>query len=231
MTASSSVTDATSHLEARAVSKRFHPGTAAEVAALTDVSLQVARGSFVALTGPSGGGKTTLLSILGALDRPSAGVAMLSGTDLVRASDAERARLRRRLGFVFQSSPMLRGLAAWENATYPLVPMGTSRASRRARAVELFARVGLDALLEKKPEELSGGELQRVGIARALVAEPEAVLADEPTSHLDRFNAEAVTRLLEEIHAAGATVVVATHDERLLRCATATYEIVGGRLA
>jgi putative ABC transport system ATP-binding protein len=224
------VTVAPPHFEARDVARRFHAGTRAEVRAVDGVTLSIARGAFAAVTGPSGGGKTTLLALLGALDRPTGGSVLFGGVDLGQVSDAERSRARRRIGFVFQASPMIRGLPVWENVTYPLVPLGVGGAARRERAASLLARVGLPGFLEKTPQELSGGEAQRVGIARALVQDPEAVLADEPTSNLDRRTGDAVADLLREIHARGTTVVVATHDPRLVAAAGVRHEIDGGRL-
>jgi len=201
-----------------------------EVRALDGVSLSVARGAFLAVTGPSGGGKTTLLSLLAALDRPTGGVVLFDGEDLGGAAEPERARVRRRLGIVFQSSPMIPGLPLWENVTYPLVPRGVPSRERRRIAGALLQRVGIAHRDGARPEELSGGERQRVGIARALAGDPEAILADEPTSDLDRDTAAAVVALLREFHASGRTVVVATHDEDLEALATVTCRLRGGRV-
>jgi putative ABC transport system ATP-binding protein len=216
-------------LEARAVSKSWRRGDRV-VTALDAVSLAVPRGAFAALTGPSGSGKSTLLALLGALDRPTAGTARFEGRDLGAISEAERTRTRRRIGFVFQAFPMLRGLPVWENVALPLVPAGTPRRSRRERAAALLSRVGLSDRVDARPETLSGGESQRAGLARALVLEPVAVLADEPTSNLDRASGAAIADLLAGLHAAGTTVLVATHDPRLLAVAGTTHELDAGRL-
>jgi len=216
--------------EARGAGRRFHPGTRREVVALAGATLGVPRGAFVAIAGPSGCGKTTLLSLLGALDRPTEGEVLFDGKSLEGASGAELSRVRRRIGFVFQLTPTLRRLPVWENVAVPLVPRGASARQRRAAAAAALERVGLAFAMNKRPEELSGGELQRAGVARALVAHPEAVLADEPTSNLDDANAEAVTRILLDAHARGTTVVVATHDPRLLHAASAVYRLHAGRL-
>jgi putative ABC transport system ATP-binding protein len=216
-------------LEARAVSKSWRSGGRVAVA-LDAVSLVVPRGAFAALTGPSGSGKSTLLAVLGALDRPSAGTALFEGRDLSSISEAERTRTRRRIGFVFQAFPMLRGLPVWENVALPLVPGGVPRRDRRERAEALLARVGLSDRADARPETLSGGEAQRAGLARALVLDPVVVLADEPTSNLDKASGAVLADLLQGLHAAGTTLLVATHDPRLLAIAGTTYELDAGRL-
>ena len=216
--------------EACDVARVFRARSGTRVRALDGVSLAVPRGAFLAVTGPSGCGKTTLLALLGALDRPSAGTVRFDASDLGEASDAERSRIRRRLGIVFQQSHMIRGLPLWENVTYPLVPRGVPGRERRRIAVRLLERVGVPGRENAHPEELSGGERQRVGIARALAGDPEAVLADEPTSDLDRESAVAVVTLFREIHAAGTTLVVATHDPAIEALASGTCRLRDGRL-
>ncbi len=206
--------------EARDACRRFR-----DVCALDRATLAVPRGAFVAITGPSGCGKTTLLALLGALDRPTSGTVLFDGHDLGGASEPYRSRVRRRLGIVFQSSPMIEGLPLWENVTYPLVPRGVATRERRRIAAALLERVGIRGRDGARPEELSGGERQRVGVARALAADPEAILADEPTSDLDRETAAAVVKLLREFHAAGRTVVAATHDPAIEALATETFRL------
>jgi len=179
---------------------------------LADVSLTVERGSCVAIVGRSGCGKTTLLSLLGALDVPTRGQVLYDGTDFRAMSGVRRARARRRIGVIFQQSPMIARLPLWENVTYPLVPRGTSADERREIAVHWLERLGLADRIGARPEELSGGERRRVGVARALAGEPDLILADEPTSDLDSDNAEGVRRLFEEFRSAGGTLVLATHD-------------------
>ncbi len=212
--------------EAREACRAFR-----DVRALDRVSISVPRGAFLAVTGPSGCGKTTLLALLGALDRPTAGSVFFDGIDLGGSSEPERSRVRRRLGIVFQSSPLIRGLPLWENVTWPLVPRGVPARERRRIGGALLDRVGIARRAGARPEELSGGERQRVGVARALVADPEAVLADEPTSDLDRETATAVVGLLREFHASGRTVVVATHDPAVEALATVTLRLREGRVA
>src|SRR2546425_5347482 len=172
-------------LEVQQLCKFYGSGTAAEVRALEDVSLAVPPGAFVVLTGPSGSGKTTLLALLGGLERPTRGRVFFAGRDLGDCSDVELARIRRRVGFIFQDFALIGGLPVWENITYPLIPRGVSRRQRWQRAQELLSRFGLSDKLSRRPRELSGGEQQRVSVARALAGQPEVLLADEPTSNLD----------------------------------------------
>jgi putative ABC transport system ATP-binding protein len=218
-------------LAARALSKIYRAGTAERVSALREVSLDVPAGSFTLLKGPSGSGKTTLLALLGALDRPTGGQVLIDGRDVGECSDAERARLRRRMGFVFQDYALLPGLPAWENATYHLIPRGLGRGERRRLAVEQLIALGLGERLEARPAELSGGEQQRLAFARALIGTPEGIFADEPTSNLDDAAAEAVIARLRAAHTAGASVVAASHDSRLVTLATSTVALSGGTIA
>ena len=217
-------------LEARAVTRRYRAGDGRPFAAVDAVSITVPRGAFAVVTGASGSGKSTLLALLGALDRPTSGEVHFDGVDLARVSDAERTRIRRRIGFVFQSFPMIRRLPVWENVTYPLVPLGIASEARRVRAEAILARLSISPLADKRPETLSGGECQRVGLARALIANPAAILADEPTSNLDAKSAESLVRLFGELHAEGTTLFVATHDSRLVALASTTLTIEAGRL-
>ena len=218
-------------LELRGVCVRFHEGTHAEVRAVEDVSFVVRRGAFVGVSGPSGCGKTTLLAVLGAMQRPTGGAVLVDGRDLADASEAERSRLRRRMGFAFQTAPMLRGLPLWENVTYGLVPLGEGAARRRALGAELLARVGLGEKAASLPEELSGGERQRTALARALAATPDALLVDEPTAGLDRAAATVVLDLVAAFHRAGGTVVVASHDPEALERAGDRVVLNKGRVA
>jgi putative ABC transport system ATP-binding protein len=211
--------------EARDVARAFRSGSGTMVEAIAGVSISVPRGAFFAVTGPSGCGKTTLLTLLAALDRPSRGAVLFDGRDLGGASGAERSRVRRRLGLVFQHAPMIRGLPLWENVTYPLVPRGKRPRERRRIAAELLERVGVAGRENARPEELSGGERQRVGIARAFAAAPEAIVADEPTSNLDSGTAAAITDLFLEAHRHGTTILVATHDPHLPPLASKRFEL------
>jgi putative ABC transport system ATP-binding protein len=217
-------------LEAKQLGKIYRIGTRDEVHALADVSVEVTAGSFVAFTGPSGSGKSTLLALLGALDRPSRGQVWFSGQDLSRCSDVALARIRRRMGFIFQNFSLIPRLPIWENVTYHLIPRSVRSWERRRRAVAVLSPLGLEAKAGAFPEELSGGEQQRVAIARALAGEPEVLIADEPTSNLDRAAAESLTQLFQTIHAQGKTVLVSSHDARIIATADVVYELAGGRL-
>jgi putative ABC transport system ATP-binding protein len=219
-----------SFLATEQVCKYFHKGTTHEVRALDDVSLSVTKGSFVALTGPSGAGKSTLLALLGSLDRPTRGRILWDGADVSLCSDVELARVRRRVGFIFQSFALIPNLPVWENITYPLIPRGQTRAERYARARDLLSRFGLEGRLGARAQELSGGEQQRVAIARALAGLPELLLADEPTSNLDQETRQILLDMLKEMHAGGCTIVVSTHDSRILTLVTIAHDLRAGRL-
>jgi putative ABC transport system ATP-binding protein len=212
-------------IEAQDVCKAYHAGTPREVQALRNVSLGVPAGAFCLLTGPSGSGKTTLLALLGCLDRPTCGEVRLVGQSVSGYSDAELTRLRRRLGFIFQDFALIAGLPIWENVTYHLIPRAVSRRERYRLAQECLARVELLPRANAIPRELSGGELQRAAIARALAGQPEILLADEPTSSLDAEAGAGVIALLADLHASGKTVLVASHDARLASLATTRFAL------
>ena len=201
-----------------------------EVRALEDLSLIIREGSFSIITGPSGCGKTTLLSLLGALDRPGSGEIFCQGTALGAWTHIALARLRRRMGFVYQKFSLIAGLPVWENITYPLVPRGISSRERRTIAQTFLAPMGMEDKLLRLPGELSGGEMQRVAIARALAGQPEIILADEPVSNLDPVNSQTVLSLLKEFHATGKTVVLSIHDKSLVSFAATIYELDHGKL-
>jgi len=219
-------------LAARALSKTYRAGAAAELRALRDVSLEVPAWSFVLLNGPSGSGKTTLLALLGALERPTGGQVLIDGRDVGACSDAERARLRQRIGFVYQDFALIPGLPVWENATYHLIPRGVGRAERRRRAAAWLGNLGLGARLEARPGELSGGEKQRLAFCRAVIGGPEIILADEPTSNLDDASAALVIEgLVDQVNLHGVAVVAASHDPRLTAVATSTISLSAGAIA
>ena len=183
------------------------------VCALRDVTLEIARGDYVSVMGASGSGKSTLMHILGCLDRPTSGVYRFDGVDVSRLSAAGRARLRgTRIGFVFQSFGLVPGMDALENAALPLTFQGVSRAERLGRAADALCMVGLGARLRHPPAALSGGQQQRVAIARALAADPDVLLADEPTGNLDPDAAGEILDLFDRLSAAGRTIVCITHD-------------------
>jgi putative ABC transport system ATP-binding protein len=216
--------------ETRSLSKHYHAGSRSEARALDDVSLTIERGSLTVVSGPSGSGKTTLLALLGALERPTRGQVLFDGHNLGDCSGMELARVRRRLGFVFQDFALIANLTAEENITYPLLPRGIPRTERRRRARELLGRFGMEAKLTTRARSLSGGEQQRVAIARALAGQPQALLADEPTSNLDPAMGQTLLTFLRDLHGEGKTIVLSSHDARVIALATCMYELEAGRL-
>ena len=203
-----------------------------KIAALQRVDLQIASGSFVFIVGPSGGGKSTLLHLLGGMDHPSSGKLTVNGIALDQASEDELTSFRRQhIGFVFQFFNLLASLDALDNVALPLLASGCKLKQARQKAAVLLQQVGLEARLRHRPAELSGGEQQRVAIARAVVGSPSLVLADEPTGDLDAANAEAVMQLMLALNRTlGITFVVATHNQALTRFGDKVYELHAGRL-
>ncbi len=202
------------------------------VHAVDDVSLDVARGESVAIVGPSGCGKSTLLYLLGGLEHATAGSVRLAGHPLDEMPEAERARLRRTdLGFVFQAFHLVEELTALENVELPRLLTGASPRDARERARELLEEVGLSERAGHIPSALSGGERQRVAVARALANEPLVVLADEPTGNLDSAATTEVLRLFEQLHVAGQTLVIVTHDSRIAATADRLITMRDGTFA
>ncbi len=186
---------------------------ALEVPALRSVDLTIERGRFLAVMGPSGSGKTTLLNCLSGLDEIDGGTVVVDGADIHAMSDARRTAHRARsMGFIFQSFNLIPVLSAVENVELPLLLVGAKPAAARRQAAAILDRVGLGHRTDHRPSELSGGEQQRVAVARALVTEPAIIWADEPTGNLDTHMAQAVMDLLHEVNRAGQTIVVVTHD-------------------
>jgi putative ABC transport system ATP-binding protein len=213
------------------VSKVYTTGSL-EVTALSDVSLRIDDNEFVAVTGPSGSGKSTLMNILGCLDVPTTGVFRLAGHDVQSFDENQLAEVRNRfIGFVFQQFNLLAYLPAWRNVELPLVYTGVRPAERRRRALEALDTVGLASRADHRPGELSGGQQQRVAIARALVTQPGMLLADEPTGNLDSTSSADVLGLLGELHDAGRTIVLITHEHDIARLASRTIEIRDGKVA
>lgn len=194
------------------VRKTYRNGTL-EVSALRGVTLQVRRGEYVAIMGPSGSGKSTLMNILGCLDTITSGRYLLDEEDVAELDEEELSVIRnQRIGFIFQQFNLLPALSAWRNVELPLCYAGVPRAERKQRAIQSLERVGLGTRIGHRPGELSGGQQQRVAVARALVGDPALILADEPTGNLDSVSTADVLALIDELHAAGRTIIVITHE-------------------
>src|SRR2546423_9854674 len=203
-----------------------------ETHALSGIHLQIDKGEYVSIAGPSGCGKSTLLSILGLLDSPTGGAYELNNRPVAELPASERARVRNgEIGFIFQSFNLIGDLAVFENVELPLTYRGMRPAERRQRVTEAMERVGMAARAKHPPSQLSGGQQQRVAVARAVAGEPVILLADEPTGNLDSKSGEAVMELLGELHQAGATICMVTHDPRYARHATRHIHLFDGRVA
>jgi len=211
---------------------KTYPINGQEVRALRGVSLEVMAGDYVAITGPSGSGKSTLLQLVGGLDTPSSGTVELLGTRLAALNDRDLTRLRlTKIGFVFQRFHLLPVLTARENVELPMAEAGRPRAARERRARELLAYVGLGDRADHRATQLSGGEMQRVAVARALANEPVLLLADEPTGELDAATGTQILDLFDRLHRDGVTIVVVTHDDRLAARAVRRVQLLDGHLA
>jgi len=202
-----------------------------ETHALSGIQLDITKGEYVSIAGPSGCGKSTLLSIVGLLDTPTEGKYTLNGTPVEDLRMGDRSRIRNReVGFIFQSFNLIGDLNVFENVELPLTYRGMPSSERKERVQKALERVGMSHRMKHYPSQLSGGQQQRVAVARALVGEPAVLLADEPTGNLDSKNGEAVMDLLRELHRAGATLVMVTHDPRFARYASRTINLFDGRI-
>ncbi|WP_394823951.1 ABC transporter ATP-binding protein [Pendulispora albinea] len=202
-----------------------------ETHALSGVHLEIARGEFVSIEGPSGSGKTTLLSVLGLLDAPTAGTYLLGGERVDGLSPLEAARVRnRQIGFVFQSFNLIGDLSVYENVELPLTYRDIAPAERKRRVSAALERVGMAHRAKHMPGQLSGGQQQRVAVARAVAGDPLILLADEPTGNLDSHNGDLVMGLLRELHAAGTTICMVTHNPEYAQQATRTVHLFDGRI-
>ena len=218
-------------IEARDLAKTYRLGQV-DVQALSGVDVDVAAGEFIAITGPSGSGKSTLMHILGCLDSPTSGSYRLDGEDVGTLSGKRLAHVRnRKVGFVFQTFNLMPRLTVEENVALPLKYRGgVPRSERRERAHKLLERLGLSDRIGHRPDELSGGERQRVAIARALVGEPAILMADEPTGNLDSKSGNEVLKTFAELHAAGHTIVLVTHDPGVAARAGRVIQMSDGRV-
>src|SRR5690348_4644995 len=202
-----------------------------ETHALSGIHMDIKRGEYVSISGPSGCGKSTLLAILGLLDTPSSGTYTLNGKPVQTLKLSERARIRNReIGFIFQAFNLIGDLNVYENVELPLTYRGMGSAERRKKVHEALERVGMSHRVKHYPSQLSGGQQQRVAVARALAGDPSILLADEPTGNLDSANGEAVMNLLRELHRAGSTICMVTHDPRYAEWADRTIHLFDGRI-
>jgi putative ABC transport system ATP-binding protein len=202
-----------------------------ETHALAGIHLDILKGEYISIAGPSGCGKSTLLAILGLLDSPSDGSYTLNSQPVQGLKMADRARIRNReIGFIFQAFNLIGDLTVYENVELPLTYRGMPSAERKKRVHEALERVGMSHRVKHYPSQLSGGQQQRVAVARALGGDPSILLADEPTGNLDSANGEQVMDLLRELHRAGSTICIVTHDPRYARYADRSIHLFDGRV-
>ncbi len=217
-------------IEARDIQKEYRMGTQT-VHALRGVSFEIKKNEYVAIMGPSGSGKSTMMNVIGCLDTPSKGDYILNGHDVKKLTDNQLAEVRNReIGFVFQTFNLLPRSSALANVELPLIYAGMSSRERRKRAIEVIEKVGLADRMDHKPNELSGGQRQRVAIARALVNNPSILLADEPTGNLDTKTGNEIMELFEDLHKAGNTIIVVTHEEDIAAHARRVIRLRDGLL-
>ncbi len=202
------------------------------VKVLKGIDLEINRNEYVALMGPSGSGKSTLMNLLGCLDTPTTGQYILNGNDVSKLSDDELAEIRNKeIGFVFQTFNLLPRSTALENVALPLVYAGMPKELRKTRAEHTLQEVGLADRMDHRPNQLSGGQRQRVAVARALVNKPSIILADEPTGNLDSKTSAEIMALFDEIHQAGNTVIIVTHEEDIARHCKRIIRLIDGQIA
>jgi len=217
-------------LSLKKVEKTYGAGTI-KVHALRGIDLNIEEGEFVSIMGPSGSGKSTLLNMIGCLDRPTAGMIVLDGKDLSKLDDNELAKIRREsIGFIFQQFNLIHTMNALENVALPLYFMGVDTERRMEKAKMLLERVGLKDRIYHRPSELSGGEQQRVAIARSLANDPMIILGDEPTGNVDSTAGAAIMDMLEELNGGGKTIIVVTHDAEIAKSAGRIVNMKDGRI-
>jgi putative ABC transport system ATP-binding protein len=195
------------------VDKIYYQGRPEEVRALHQIDLEIPKNRLVLIRGPSGSGKTTLINVISTIDRPTRGRILLHGEDVSRYSEVQLSRIRQKtIGLIFQNFNLLSRLPAWENVAFPLLPLGVMEKERRRRSMEMLIQLKLEKRIDHPPEQMSGGEQQRVAIARSLINDPEIIIADEPTSNID---AESIKNLLDifmDLKKKGKTIIVSSHD-------------------
>ncbi|VUT25941.1 MAG: putative ABC transporter ATP-binding protein [Candidatus Methanolliviera sp. GoM_oil] len=217
-------------LSLKKVEKTYQAGTI-KVHALRGIDLNIEEGEFLSIMGPSGSGKSTLLNMIGCLDRPTAGMIVLDGKDLSKLGDNELAKIRREsIGFIFQQFNLIHTMNALENVALPLYFMGIDTERRMKKAKMLLERVGLKDRVYHRPSELSGGEQQRVAIARSLANDPMIILGDEPTGNVDSTAGAAIMDMLEELNSGGKTIIIVTHDAEIAKSAGRLVKMKDGRI-
>lgn len=217
-------------IEIKQITRNFQLGQEI-VYVLKGIDLEIDKGEYVAIMGPSGSGKSTLMNLLGCLDTPTAGSYVLSGNDVSKMSDDQLAEIRNKeIGFVFQTFNLLPRTTALDNVALPMIYAGASKAERHDRAKEVLKNVGLADRMDHKPNQLSGGQRQRVAVGRALVNKPSIILADEPTGNLDSKTSLEIMNLFDEIHRAGNTVILVTHEEEVAEHAHRIIRLKDGNI-
>jgi len=217
-------------IQAKNLTKHYVVGNT-QVRALDGIDISIEKGSYIALMGPSGSGKSTLMNILGCLDSPTSGEYFLNGNDVSKLDDDSLAGIRNKeIGFVFQTFNLLPRYTALENVALPMIYAGIPKEKRLARAKEVLVQVGLGDRYTHTPNELSGGQRQRVAVARALVMRPSIIFADEPTGNLDSKTSDGIMQLLDEIHKAGNTIILVTHEEDIAARAEKIIRLRDGKL-
>ncbi|MHA2156811.1 MAG: ABC transporter ATP-binding protein [Candidatus Hodarchaeales archaeon] len=217
-------------IEAKNLTKEYIRGKKEVVVAVNDVDLEIPRGKLIMVTGPSGSGKSTLLNVLSGLDKPSEGKIIFSDEDISGWEEERLSKFRQEnIGFIFQNWELIRTLTALENIESPLYPLKIKSKEIRTRAISLLKQVGLWDKVDNYPDELSGGEQQRIGIARALVGKPKIIFADEPTGNLDLDNAGSVMRLLKSFTKRDTAILVVSHNEELKKYSDNAYRMSNGR--
>lgn len=218
-------------IEIKGLNKVYRRGKS-DVDALVDINLQIQEGDFLALAGPSGSGKTTFLNILGCLDAPSAGEVLIDGKDIAKLSSKEKTVYRRnKIGYIFQNFNLIPTLSVFENVEYPLLLTKLKKSERKKLVLEALEQVKLSHRIDHFPKELSGGELQRVSIARALVKKPTIILADEPTANLDFETGQQIIDLMKKLNAEhNATFIFSSHDDQLLNSVKMVIKLRDGKM-